>query len=327
MKDFKWILLKLALMEELFSTFMGGILFPDCLFPAQGAVVLGLASYFGPIGGQFAVAGTFFFGMSIFVSINDCVHVRSLVFHGKHQLVEALVKPQIGIPLTLAIKGIIAAPMFFTMWMGFENSENFVSRMKALAKWEYIEYYAMDNGTVWVSMDVAQTWTIVFLMVVVFGLIAIYMANLLSALILYRQLRSLQSHMSAVSFKTHISVLYMLITQNIYPLIIMVLPVIYTGIGFVTNNSAMLASNLYKNVAVLGLILYPTISCLISIVMMKPYREFVKTKIFKKIHRQRIVAATTSNLNSNLRRTNAFSQTQLTTRTLSTSNHPTSRND
>ncbi|CAJ0952516.1 unnamed protein product, partial [Mesorhabditis belari] len=131
-------------MEELFSTFMGGILFPDCLFPAQGAVVLGLASYFGPIGGQFA---------------------------------------------------------------------NFVPRMKALAKWEYIEYYAMDNGTVWVSMDVAQTWTIVFLMVVVFGLIAIYMANLLSALILYRQLRSLQSHMSAVSFKTHISVLYMLITQ------------------------------------------------------------------------------------------------------------------
>lgn len=42
-------------MEELFSIFFGTILFPDALFPADGAVVLGLAAYFGDIGARFAV--------------------------------------------------------------------------------------------------------------------------------------------------------------------------------------------------------------------------------------------------------------------------------
>ncbi|CAJ0950516.1 unnamed protein product, partial [Mesorhabditis belari] len=68
---------------------------PDPLFPAEGAAVLGVASYLGETGARMAMIGTGFFMMSIFISINDCVHARSLLLHGKHQLVATLVKPHI----------------------------------------------------------------------------------------------------------------------------------------------------------------------------------------------------------------------------------------
>ncbi|CAJ0955512.1 unnamed protein product, partial [Mesorhabditis belari] len=152
--------------------------------------------------------------------------------------------------------------------------------MEAIGKYKYIEFYATRNDTIWLSMDIKEMNAQIFGGIVVFGLLAIYLVNLGSALVLFQQLRRQQAQMSESTYKSHTSVLYMLVSQNMYPFLVMMLPVCYTIFAFASDSSFLLASSFYKHVASCGLMIYPAMSCLVSILVMKPYREYVKRKLY-----------------------------------------------
>ncbi|CAD6196553.1 unnamed protein product [Caenorhabditis auriculariae] len=278
MKLYSYAMLKLAICDLCFNITLTFLLSPDVLFPLPAAAMRGLLSKIDDNYAKGTFCATIVSGMTIFTAINDCCYTRSMMVFERHKALEFIFsfKGLLVVILINVIFGIIATT---SILFCLTDSKDFLKTTISRGQENYLGSYLNDSAVVYVSTDMHNLRIIPMVLAVGGGLAGFHIGNFISSYLMLKRINSMKEHMSTRTYQQQKQLTWMLISQNLYPIIAISVPLGVFGAATLIGFDALTSTDFFKHCASLSFVFYPYISTFVSFYFVRPYRQFIKRLI------------------------------------------------